>query len=67
MMKNERQAFLSEHDTDDIAKAKKFLTKHGYFADKNDVVANVEMDNAIRAVERCFRELKEVVINGKED
>ena len=61
LSQNEHQAFLRDRDNDDITKAKELLAKHGYFAVENDVVANVEMDNAIREVEKYLRTLKEVL------
>lgn len=60
LAQNEHQAFLREHDEGDITKAKELLAKYGYFTLENDVVANVEMDNAIREVENYLRTLKEV-------
>lgn len=64
LSQNDHQTFLRERDGDDIAKAKKLLAKHGYFSVENDVVANVQMDNAIREVERYFNTLNKTSGNG---
>ena len=57
LSQNEHQAVLRECDNNDITKAKELWAKHGYFAVENDVVANIEMDNAIREVEKYLRNL----------
>ena len=57
LSQNEHQAVLRERDNNDITKATELLAKHGYFAVENDVVANIEMDNAIREVEKYLRNL----------
>lgn len=58
---NEVQANLRLDSDEEITKAKELLAKHGYFSVENDVVANVQMDNAIREIERYLRGLN----NGK--
>ena len=56
---NEMQANLRLDNDEEITKAKELLAKHGYFSVENDVVANVQMDNAIREIERYLRNLSE--------
>ncbi len=58
---NEQREFLRVNNAHEIEKAKEILNKHGYFAVENDVIANVQMDNAIREMERYFRSLREVI------
>ena len=58
---NEMQANLRMDNEDKITKAKELLAKHGYFSVENDVVANVQMDNAIREIERYLRKLNEII------
>ncbi len=51
LSQNEHQSFLRERNDDELTKAKELLAKYGYFAVENDVVASVEMENAVRAIE----------------
>lgn len=60
LAQNDHQAFLREHNEDELSKAKDVLAKHGYFSVENDVVANVQMDNAIREIEKYLKELNEI-------